>query len=420
LTSQRKYFLKYLKDTLNANKFISICLSLVCLVAGAQEKESDRLKQQQLALEKKINYTETLLKNTAISRENLSDNIGLIDRKIEYRKDLLDNLDIQIIQLHNDINELNLSVAKLEVEVEKQKEQFKAMLRKAYKMRNQKANLIFILSSESFNQANRRMEYMNQLSKYRADQIRKIQASIDQLNREKEALKQKKSEVGLLAQNKTLEQKRYIYDREKQKKNIDNLKGKETQLQNELVQQKKKSREIQAAINAAINKEILAARKKEKETPRTLEETKEIELSNRGFEDNKGRLPWPVKKGEITKGYGKQPHPVHVNVYTYNNGVDITTVKGSTVRTVYEGVVSTVLVIPGAGKAVIIAHGNYRTIYSNLQETYVARGDHVVAKQEIGALLVNRSGNSEVHFEIRKITDAGGISNINPTYWLYR
>ncbi|MBN4072414.1 peptidoglycan DD-metalloendopeptidase family protein [Crocinitomix catalasitica] len=393
---------------------------MVCLAASAQEKESDRLKQQQKDLEKKINYTQTLLKNTALSRENLSDNIGLIDRKIEYRKDLLDNLDIQIIQLHNDIKELALSVAKLEVEVEKQKEQFKAMLRQAYKMRNQKANLIFILSSESFNQANRRMDYMEQLSKYRADQIRKIQASIDQLNKEKLALEEKRSEVDLLAKNKTLEQKRYINDRENQKKNIDDLKGKETQLQNELSQQKKKSREIQAAINAAINKEILAARKKEKETPRTLEETKEIELSNKGFEDNKGRLPWPVKKGEITKGYGKQPHPMHVNVYTYNNGVDITTVKGSTVRAVYSGEVSTVLVIPGAGKAIIIAHGNYRTIYSNLQETYVAQGDKVSAKQEIGALLVNGSGNSEVHFEIRKITDAGGISNINPTYWLYR
>ncbi len=405
---------------MNAHKIILICLSLVCLAASAQEKESDRLKQQQKDLEKKINYTQTLLKNTALSRENLSDNIGLIDRKIEYRKDLLDNLDIQIIQLHNDIKELALSVAKLEVEVEKQKEQFKAMLRQAYKMRNQKANLIFILSSESFNQANRRMDYMEQLSKYRADQIRKIQASIDQLNKEKLALEEKRSEVDLLAKNKTLEQKRYINDRENQKKNIDDLKGKETQLQNELSQQKKKSREIQAAINAAINKEILAARKKEKETPRTLEETKEIELSNKGFEDNKGRLPWPVKKGEITKGYGKQPHPMHVNVYTYNNGVDITTVKGSTVRAVYSGEVSTVLVIPGAGKAIIIAHGNYRTIYSNLQETYVAQGDKVSAKQEIGALLVNGSGNSEVHFEIRKITDAGGISNINPTYWLYR
>jgi len=153
---------------------------------------------------------------------------------------------------------------------------------------------------------------------------------------------------------------------------------------------------------------------------RSLADPKEVSLSNKGFEANKGRLPWPVKKGEITKGFGKQPHPVHVNVSTYNNGVDITTVKQSTVRAVYLGEVTSVIIIPGAGKAIIVKHGSYRTIYSNLQETYVAAGDKVEAKQEIGALLINSSGNSEVHFEIRKITSDGQISNINPTYWLYR
>lgn len=405
---------------MNVLKLIALFFCCLSLTASAQQKESDRLKKQRQELQKKISYTENLLKNTAENRENLSDNIGLIERKIEYRKSLLDNLDIQISQLQNDIKNLNLSIAKLEVELEQQKEHFKEMIRQAYKMRNQKANLIFILSSESFNQANRRMEYMQQLSKYRTDQIRKIQSSIKQLEEQRQKLLNKRTEVDGLVKDKSQEQKRYVNDREKQKKTIEDLKGKESQLQDELKNQRKKSREIQSAINAAINKEILAAKKKAKEKPRTVKERKEIELLSTGFQDNKGRLPWPVRKGEITKGYGKQPHPVHVNVFTYNNGVDITTVKGSTVRAVYDGEVSSVLVIPGAGKAIIIAHGNYRTIYSNLQETYVAAGDKVSAKQEIGALLVNGSGNSDVHFEIRKITDAGDISNINPTYWLYR
>ena len=186
-------------------------------------------------------------------------------------------------------------------------------------------------------------------------------------------------------------------------------------------QQRKKQEEIKKAIDKAINKEIAAQRAKEKKKPKTVAETKETSLNNKGFEANKGRLPWPVSKGEITKGYGKQPHPIHPGVYTYNNGVDITTVKGATVRAVYSGVVSSVIVIPGAGKAVIIAHGNYRTIYSNLQETYVQQGDKVIAKQEIGALLVGQNGTvSDVHFEIRKITNDGQIQNLNPTYWLYK
>ncbi len=388
----------------------------MAFTAIGQEKESDRLKKQQQELEKKIGLTQQLLESTTESRENLSDNINLIDRKIQYRQALLDNLQLQMSKLDSDISQLNLEIAKLELEVEQQKEQYKQMIVKAYKMRNSTASLLFVLSSESFNQANKRMEYLEQLSKYRSDQISKIQTLIEKLKQQQLILETKKREKDDITVRSSQEQKRYVRDRENQKQTIKEMQGQETQLKQELANQRKKSREIQNAINAAINKEILAEKKKNI----SVAERSEIELSNKGFEDNKGRLPWPVASGEITKGFGKQPHPAHVNVFTYNNGVDITTVKGSTVRAVYAGEVTSVIVIPGAGKAVIIAHGNYRTIYSNLQETYVKTGDQVRVKQEVGALLINSSGNSEVHFEIRKITTDGQISNINPTYWLYK
>ncbi len=401
---------------MNAVKYILLIVLFFGGQAIAQEKESDRLKRQQKELEKKINLTENLLKTTTENKTSLSENINLIDRKIQYRQSLLDNLQQQMSKLETDIAQINLSIADLEIQVEQQKEQYRKMIVQAYKMRNSKASLLFILSSESFNQANKRMEYLEQLSKYRADQIRKVQASVKQLQEERALLLAKRTEKDQVAKQKVSEQKAYVRDRENQKKTILEIQGQEQELKQELAQQRKKSQEIQNAINAAINKEILAERKKKN----TTAETKEIALSNKGFEDNKGRLPWPVKTGEITKGYGKQPHPVHVNVFTYNNGVDITTVRGSTVRAVYGGEVTSVIVIPGAGKAVIIAHGNYRTIYSNLQETYVTAGETVTVKQEIGALLVNRSGNSDVHFEIRKITPEGQIDNINPTYWIYK
>lgn len=388
----------------------------MAFTAIGQEKESDRLKKQQQELEKKIGLTQKLLESTAENRENLSDNINLIDRKIQYRQALLDNLQMQMSKLDSDISQLTIEIAKLELEVEQQKVQYRLMIIQAYKMRNSTASLLFVLSSESFNQANKRMEYLEQLSKYRSDQIRKIQTSIETLKQQQAVLEVKKQEKDDITVRSSQEQKRYVRDRENQKQTIKEMQGQEEQLKQELLAQRKKSKEIQSAINAAINKEILAEKKKNI----SATERSEIELSNKGFEDNKGRLPWPVASGEITKGFGKQPHPAHVNVFTYNNGVDITTVKGSTVRAVYAGEVTSVIVIPGAGKAVIIAHGNYRTIYSNLQETYVKTGDQVSVKQEVGALLINSSGNSEVHFEIRKITTDGQISNINPTYWLYQ
>jgi septal ring factor EnvC (AmiA/AmiB activator) len=411
-----KFSSKYQKIPLSANlKYIAFLVLFLSTLGFSQEKESDRLKRQQSDLEKKIGLTQQLLKNTAQNKTNLSENINLIERKIQYRQELLDNLKLQLSKLESDITGLSGEISKLEIELNRFKQTYRMMIIRAYKMRNKKASLLFILSSESFNQANKRMEYLAQLSKYRADQIRKIRSTIKNLSTEQTLLLQKKVEQSDLTERNAAEQKNYERDRENQKKAIQEITGKEAQLKQELANQRKKSNEIQSAINAAINKEILAEKKKNV-TPGL---TKEIALNNKGFEENKGRLPWPVTNGEITKGFGKQPHPVHANVFTQNNGIDITTVKGATVRAVYAGEVTSVIVIPGAGKAVIIAHGNYRTIYSNLQETYVKAGDKVTVKQEIGALLINSSGNSEVHFEIRKITPEGEITNINPTYWLY-
>ncbi len=399
----------------------SLFLFLFCvfsLIAGAQQKDSDRLKKEQEELKKKIGFTEKLLESTKTNKENLTENIGLIERKIEYRDELLNNLDKQLSQLSMEIESMKEEIESLRLEIERQKAAYKAMLVHAYKMRSSSSSLIFILSSESFNQASKRMAYLKQLSKFRSDQIIKIQTTKKKLDTELADLELKKKEKDDLMVEQKSEHTKYISDRENQKKQIENLKGKETQLQQELAAQKKKVKDIQNALNAALNKEILDKKKKKDEKPLTDKEIKEVELSNKGFEADKGKLPWPVSKGEITKGYGKQAHPVHINVYTQNNGVDITTSKGATVRAVYAGEVTSVILIPGAGKAVIIAHGDYRSIYSNLQEAYVTKGAKVETKQDIGYLLANESGTSEVHFEICKITAEGDIVHVNPTYWI--
>ena len=403
---------------LSVRQIISLLFVLFSVGALAQQKDTDRLKKEQQELQQKIAFTKKLLETTEANKLNLTENIGLIERKIEYRTDLLNNLDKQLSQLVIEIEDLKTEIEKLHLEIDRQKSAYKLMLIQAYKMRSSSASLLFVLSSESFNQANKRMEYLKQLSKFRSDQIQKIQLSKKSLDEQLISLEAKKTEKDFLLTSQKSEQNQYVADREYQKKQIQNLSGKEQQLQNELLAAEKKSKKIQNDLNAALNKEILDKKKKDGDKPKTAEETKELALSSKSFEDNKGRLPWPVSKGEITKGYGKQAHPVHINVFTYNNGVDITTVKGSVVRAVYAGEVTSVIVIPGAGKAVIIAHGDYRTIYSNLQETYVTKGDKVDVKQDIGYLIVNESGTSDVHFEIRKITPEGEIVNVNPTYWL--
>ncbi|HHB52403.1 MAG TPA: hypothetical protein ENK75_05095 [Saprospiraceae bacterium] len=400
--------------------FIGVFI-LINTLCYSQQKESDRLKKQQIELQKKIEFTENLLESTESSKTELSKTIGLINNKISYRNELVNNINQQLKTLDDDIVLLTYEIEKLENQLNQLIEQYKQMIVLAYKLRSNSASIVFILSSENFNQANKRMEYMEQITKYRANQIKRINQTKAELEEKLALLEQKKADQLKLAQQKEKEKNSYLNDLNKKKEYIVQLDSKQQELQQELAQQKKKEQDIKRAIDKAINKEIAAQRAKEKTKPKTVAETKETKLTNDGFEANKGRLPWPVAKGEVTKGYGKQPHPIHPGVYTYNNGVDITTVKGSTVRAVYSGVVSSVIIIPGAGKAIIIAHGNYRTIYSNLQESYVQKGDKVVAKQEIGSLLVNPNGSmSDVHFEIRKITSEGQIKNLNPSYWLYK
>jgi len=408
-----------MKTVISKYLLIALFLLVGCFSFG-QGKESDRLKKQQKELQDKINFTENLLKNTSETKTNLTNTLGLISNKISYREELLNNINLQQKELNNEIIALEQEIQILESQLDLLIESYKEMVKLSYKLRDNNTSILFILSSDNFNQASKRMEYLDQITKYRTDQIKRIQSIKLELEESLVLLQDKKAEQDFLAKSKELEKDKYMRDLEKKKTYITNLNGKEKLLQDELIAQKKKSAEIKQAINKAINKEILAERERKKKKPKTVEETKETELSNAGFQANKGRLPWPVSKGEVTRGYGKQPHPVHSGIYTYNNGVDITTVKGSSVRAVYSGMVSSVIIIPGAGKAIIIAHGNYRTIYSNLQEVYVQKGDKVSAKQEIGSLLVNANDTmSEVHFEIRQITSEGDIKNLNPSYWLF-
>jgi len=404
------------------NKHILILVFLLIgLLSFGQQKESDRLKKQQQQLKDKISFTENLLKSNADEKSNLTNTIGLISTKIKYREDLLNNINLQQKGLNDDITTLKKEIVDLEEKLNVLVLSYRNMIKLVYKYRDNASSILFILSSSSFNQANKRIEYLDQITKFRADQIRRIKLTKQHLLERVELLNVKQLKQNELVKSKEKEKQNYLQDLQKQKTFISSINDKGQQLQDELNQQKKKKREISRAINKAINKEILAERERLKKKPKTVKETKEVKLNNSGFLSNKGRLPWPVSKGEVSRGYGKQPHPVHSGIFTYNNGVDILTVKGSSVRSVYKGTVSSVILIPGAGKAVIIAHGNYRTIYSNLQESYVKKGDKIKSKQEIGSLLINAGGTmSQVHFEIRQITTDGQIKNINPSYWLFK
>jgi murein hydrolase activator len=269
------------------------------------------------------------------------------------------------------------------------------------------------------------------------------------------------------------EKEAILVDKERQQEVYKSFKSRESELLTELEADQKRKDILKTKINAAIRKEIAEAEAKAKmaaeakkkreaaearrkaaelallETEKSADEVKNTDVASvsevpkesaevaakredlfaetkeaaelgKNFESNKGKLPWPVEKGTITDGFGKNAHPTLENVFTNNSGIDISTPKSAQVRAVFEGEVTSVLNIPGAGKVVIIKHGNYRTVYTNLQDTYVSAGSKVKTKQSIGALIAGSNSTVSVaHFEIHQVIGSS-VQCINPSLWITR
>jgi septal ring factor EnvC (AmiA/AmiB activator) len=199
---------------------------------------------------------------------------------------------------------------------------------------------------------------------------------------------------------------------------LSGLQKEEGRLKEQMRKQEKQRHDLDAAIRKAIETELKASRRlpaPPKARSRSPPEARELSAD---FEKNKSKLPWPVEKGVITSRFGRQPHPVLKGITIDNSGIDISTEKNATVRAVFRGEVSSVIVIPGAGKAVIVSHGAYRSVYSNLREVGVNKGQKVETKQSVGTVMTTDEGNV-AHLELWKIT-ADGMVKVDPAQWLFR
>lgn len=433
----------------NVSKHIFILLLLFCFqLSGWTQTGSERLKKEQKALEKQIATTKSLLekskKNTNLSLEE----VNLIDQQVKYRERLLRNINNQIRSSELKIEQKQARINELKAEIEKLKKQYAELLLYAYKKRNKYGDLMFIFSAQSVEEALKRKLYLEKLAEIQQKQLRLINQNMDLLAEEIEQLDAEKQQQLVLADQKKKERKEILIAKAEKEEIYKKYKEKEQEILKELEQQEAAKQKLQQEIQAAIQREIAAeqariekarreaeARRKEQEANRkantpTVEKpdekedavsflsTKESELVGKNFASNKGRLPWPVEKGTITQNYGKNAHPTLPGVFTQNNGVDISTPKNANVRSVFEGEVTSVINIPGAGKVVIIKHGNYRSVYSNLQDVYVTKGSQVSTKTKIGSLLPNKSGSVSVaHFEIHEVKGSS-VTQLNPNLWI--
>lgn len=381
-------------------------------LTGIAQKRSD-LEKKKSELSKDIEYKNKLLSETAKSKKRSLNELVLLKKKIANRQNLISTLKSEITLIDGQIAGKQNEIIEKEAELNALKEEYAKMIYYAYKTRSRYDQLMFILASESVNQAYKRMKYLQQYATYRKIQADLIAEAQLELNAALSELEEKKIEKEVLLKAKEKEALNLSSDQGDKQKVLNELSSKEKELKNEIKKKKEEAGRLQKAIQRIIAEEM---KKQAKDNKGKFVLTPEAMALSSNFENNKGKLPWPTEKGVVTEYYGEHAHPVLKGIKVNNNGVDISTESGAVARAVFTGVVSGVIVIQGMGKAIMVRHGEYITVYSNLKEVFVQKGDAVDTKQQIGLALTDADkGKTEVHFEIWK-----GQTTMNPSGWLFQ
>jgi len=402
-----------MKKTYSLSYFRLICLlffSLTALNVFAQETTS-QLEAKRKQLEAEIDYTNKLIKETRKSKQITLGELRLLNNRISQRNELVATLKKEIDQLETKIIVNEQTVSKLSKKLAELKKEYTKVVYFAYKYQSGYTKLIYLFSAEDLNQAYQRWRYIDQVSSYLRDEAEKIKSTEADKTAELEVLNQQKEEKSLLLDKENLQVSKLEQEKVEKDRLRQNLSGKEKQLQAELKKKEKESQKLQKKIEDIIARETKP--KKKTSGGGTYEMTPaEKELSS-SFASNMNKLPWPVGKGMISETFGVHQHPVLKNVKTKNNGIDIATSPGTVARSVFDGEVVSVVTITTTNIAVIIKHGEYFTVYSNLDEVVVKQGDRVKTKEAIGTVHTSLKGITELHFEVWK-----GKTLQNPSKWI--
>lgn len=414
MSTSRSFF----RDLLRAIGLI--VLVLVASSGFAQTKKE--LEKKRAALDKQIKTTTALIEQARKEQRVTQEQLQLLESQIAAREQLINTMNGELRKVDQRIAEDVELVASLKQDMVKLKEEYARMLQFAYRNRSAYDRMSYLFAANSFQQAYRRSRYLAQIAEQRKRQAALIDETRSTIDARLAGLQVQREEKTKLMGEQQAERQRLNSDRNGQQSALTNLKKEEGRLRDTQKKQESQRKELDAAIRKAIEAELKPKAKPGAKpgAPAKLDlsMTPEAKELNSDFEKNKGKLPWPVEKGVITSRFGKQPHPVLPGITIENNGIDITTEKNASVRALFRGEVSSVIVIPGAGKAVIVSHGAYRTVYSNLREVSVAKGQKVETKQNVGTVLTDENG-SVAHVELWKIT-ADGLVKVDPGPWLFR
>ncbi len=412
-------------------RFFSVVWMVMLFTGVSYGQSKKELEKKKNAIQKDIEYTNQLLKQTKKNKSASLNQLVTLNKKITYRSELISTINTEINSVETEIGAVSTNIDSLNSRMVNLKKQYGQMLYFAYRNQSTFSKLMFVFSAESFNQGFKRMQYLRQLSKYRERQHDKIVETQDSLNGKKTKLQTVKQDKKQLLTSQEREKKQLDKEKKEQVHMLNNLTSREKRLRAELKEKARQEQKLADKIEDIIRKEIemakaatkrqsnsgASASKRKTEVPNpgaaVLSNTPEtIKLSN-DFESNRGRLPWPVEQGIISSSFGRHSHPVWKDVVVNNNGVNINSGKGAKARSIFEGKVIRVLLVVDK-YAVLIQHGEYYTLYSNLEQVYVKAGDKVITRQPLGVVQTDEEDDkTELHLEVWR-----GSNKMDPENWI--
>lgn len=420
-------------------KYIWIAIfTLAILTAFGQKSARVRqLEEQRKKALAEIEMTNQLLKETTQTAQNSLNRLNLLSQQILSRKKVISLLNQEVSEIDNQIATTRREINKLEKELGEKRTNYSKSAQSLYKRRNSQDKLLFILSADNFAQSMRRMRYLREYSDWQKHQATEIINKQTEINLKQRELEKTRTEKNALLGTREQENQKLQTEQSNQKVEVQQLNKKQNQLKDELRKKQQQANALNRQIEKQIAEEIARAETETKARTKVggkesvqepIEEervadtkggyamTKAEKKLSDDFASNRGRLPFPVSgRYTIVGTFGEQQHSELKYVRTNNSGIDIQTTPGGDARAVFNGEVTRVFIVPGYNNSVIVRHGNYLTVYSNLSQVYVKVGDKVSTRQAIGKIFTDtEAGNATIlHFQLWKEK-----TKLNPTSWL--
>ena len=392
---------------------------LLLSLPGTSQTRADMERNMQ-AIEREIQIINQMLRETQRTAEVNLNHLVMLNNQINRRQTLLRTITNEISAISRRITTMTENIQALEQELEALRESYAKMIQQAHRNRDAMQQIMFIFSSSNFNQAYLRMKYLQQYARHRQLQAQKIEETSAELqNRIAELEDERQAQQQLLARQQE-ELELLSQEQSTQNRTVTQLQRKERELMQRLRDQERAARELQQSIERVIAEEQRKAQKTAEDEGRTTTDmfalTPEERILSDNFAENRGKLLWPVERGVITSPFGQQNHPVLRGIKINNNGVDISTERGSRARAIFNGTVSRVISIPGGNYAVIVRHGEYLSVYSNLAEVFVRNGENVSIRQELGLIATDpRENKTHINLQVWK-----GNDKMDPAAWIAR